>query len=58
MSKALFNIAYTLPDAPKYMKGDKRAEYIAQRQFYNLTSKWNFLKYILRHEKSKKKQKS
>ena len=54
MSKALFNIAYTLPDAPKYMKGDKRAEYIAQRQFYNLTSKWNFLKYILRHEKSKK----
>jgi len=51
MPKALFNIAYTLPSAPSYLKGNKRAEYMARRKFYNLTSSYNFFSYALNGEK-------
>lgn len=51
MPKALFNIAYTLPTAPSYMKGNARAEYQARRSFYNLTAQYNFFSYVLNGKK-------
>ena len=54
MPKALFNIAYTLPSAPSYMKGNARAEYQARRSFYNLTAQYNFFSYVLNGKKTAK----
>lgn len=51
MPKALFNIAYTLPSAPSYMKGNARAEYQARRSFYDLTAGYNFFSYVLNGKK-------
>lgn len=51
MPKALFNIAYTLPSAPSYMKGNARAEYQARRSFYDLTAQYNFFSYVLNGKK-------
>lgn len=51
MPKALFNIAYTLPSAPSYMKGNARAEYQTRRSFYDLTAQYNFFSYVLNGKK-------
>jgi len=51
MPKVLFNIAYTAPTPPSYLKGNRRAEYIARRKFYNLTSNYNFFTYALNGKK-------
>lgn len=51
MPKALFNIAYTLPSAPSYMKGNARAEYQARRSFYDLSAQYNFFSYVLNGKK-------
>lgn len=51
MPKALFNIAYTLPSAPSYMKGNARADYQARRSFYDLTAQYNFFSYVLNGKK-------
>lgn len=51
MPKALFNIAYSLPSAPSYMKGNARAEYQARRSFYDLTAQYNFFSYVLNGKK-------
>ncbi len=51
MPKALFNIAYTLPSAPSYMKGNARAEYQSRRSFYDLTAQYNFFSYVLNGKK-------
>ena len=51
MPKALFNIAYTLPSAPSYMKGNARAEDQARRSFYDLTAQYNFFSYVLNGKK-------
>lgn len=51
MPKALFNISYTLPSAPSYMKGNARAEYQARRSFYDLTAQYNFFSYVLNGKK-------
>lgn len=51
MPKVLFNITYTQPKAPSYMKGAKRAEYQAERGFYNLTSEYNYFEYVLNNRK-------
>lgn len=51
MPKALFNIAYTLPSAPSYLKGNARADYQARRSFYDLTAQYNFFSYVLNGKK-------
>ena len=51
MPKALFNIGFTMPSPPSYMKGQERADYIARRKFYNLTSDYNYFSYALNSEK-------
>ena len=51
MPKALFNIAYTAPTAPSNLKGNKRAEYIARRGFYDLSSSYNYFSYVLNGQK-------
>lgn len=51
MARALFNIAYTLPTPPSYLRGNKRAEYLARRKFYNLTSDYNYFSYALNNQK-------
>ena len=45
MPKAIFNITYTCPTPPAKYKGERRAEYIAERHFYNMTGKYNYLVY-------------
>ena len=47
MPKAIFNIAYTLPNAPSNLHGNARAEYQARRKFYDLTADYNFFSYAL-----------
>lgn len=51
MPKALFNIAYTAPTPPSNLRGNVRAEYMARRKFYNLTSSYNFFTYALNGKK-------
>lgn len=41
--KAIFNIEYTTATPPATYTGEKRAEYIAERNFYNLTADYNYL---------------
>ncbi len=47
MPKALFNIAFTLPLPPSKLRGNARANYQAQRNFYNLTADYNYFAYTL-----------
>ena len=54
MPKAIFNIAYTMPNAPAYLRGNARAEYQARRKFYNLTADYNFFSYALDGKKVEK----
>lgn len=45
--KAIFNIGYTLAAPPASYTGQKRAEYIVNRNFYNLTADYNYFSYTL-----------
>lgn len=54
MPKALFNISYTLASPPAKLKGNARAEYIAERNFYNLTADYNYFTYSLNGSKVEK----
>lgn len=45
--KAIFNIAYTMPTPPAGYTGERRAKYIAERNFYNLTAEYNYFSYSL-----------
>lgn len=47
MPKVIFNITYTNATPPASYTGNKRAEYIAERNFYNLTSEYNYFSYSL-----------
>lgn len=49
--KAVFNIGFTLPSPPSNYTGNRRAEYIAERNFYNLTSEYNYFDYTLNGKK-------
>lgn len=49
--KAIFNIGYTTPTPPNSYTGNRRAEYIAQRKFYDLTAQYNHVDYMLKGEK-------
>lgn len=49
--KALFNIGYTLAAPPNSYTGEKRAAYIAERKFYNLTAEYNYFSYTLNGKK-------
>lgn len=51
MPKGLFNIAFTLPSPPAYLRGNARAEYKARRNFYNLTAEYNYFSYSLNNKK-------
>lgn len=51
MLKAFFNIGFTLPEPPKKVSGKARAEYIARRNFYNLTAEYNYFTYTLNGKK-------
>ena len=39
--KAIFNIGYTTATPPASYTGERRADYIAKRNFYNLTADYN-----------------
>lgn len=49
--KAIFNIEYTTATPPATYTGEKRAEYIAERNFYNLTADYNYFTYTLNGQK-------
>lgn len=49
--KAIFNIGYTTAIPPKSYTGNRRAEYIAQRKFYDLTAEYNHFDYMLKGDK-------
>ncbi|MCL2370251.1 MAG: hypothetical protein FWC80_03385 [Firmicutes bacterium] len=52
MSKVFLNIKYTTPRPASYLKGEDRADYLARRSFYNLTSDYNYLSYMLSGKKT------
>lgn len=45
--RAVFNIGFTLATPPAHYTGQRRAEYIAERNFYNLTADYNYFTYTL-----------
>lgn len=49
--KVVFNIGYTTAEPPKSYVGNRRAEYIARRKFYDLTADYNHFTYLLTGEK-------
>lgn len=49
--RAVFNIGFTLAAPPASYSGNRRAEYIAERNFYNLTSDYNYFTYTLNGQK-------
>lgn len=49
--KAVFNISFTLAEPPKSYTGNRRADYIAERNFYNLTAEYNYFDYALSGKK-------
>lgn len=51
MPKAIFNIAYTNATPPANYSGNRRADYIARRNFYNLTAEYNYFSYSLNGKK-------
>ena len=55
-TKVIMNLKYTAPTPPKNLQGNKRSEYIARRNFYNLTSDYNYFTYTLNDKKSRKEQ--
>lgn len=52
--KAVFNIGYTTAKPPANYTGERRANYIAERNFYNLTSDYNYFTYTLNGQKVSK----
>lgn len=52
--KAVFNIGFTLATPPASCTGNCRAEYIAERNFYNLTADYNYFTYTLNGQKVSK----
>ena len=50
-TKVIMNLKYTAPTPPKNLQGNKRSEYIARRNFYNLTSDYNYFTYTLNDKK-------
>ncbi|MCI9503834.1 MAG: hypothetical protein HFE26_00375 [Clostridia bacterium] len=51
MPRAIINLAYTSSRPPANLRGEARAEYVARRQFYNLTADYNFFSYALKGTK-------
>ncbi|MDE5722001.1 MAG: relaxase MobL [Clostridia bacterium] len=51
MSKVVFNVSYTNAQPPVNFTGKARADYIAQRKFYNLTADYNYFEYSLNGQK-------
>ncbi|MCM1441354.1 MAG: relaxase MobL [Roseburia sp.] len=49
--KAIFNIGYTTATPPASYTGERRANYIAERNFYNLTAEYNYFTYTLNGQK-------
>lgn len=49
--KSIFNIGFTLAEPPAKLTGNARAEYIAERNFYNLTAEYNYFNYTLSGKK-------
>ncbi len=49
--KCILNISYTRENPPAYYSENKRAEYLAQRQFYNMTAEYNYFAYTLQGSK-------
>lgn len=49
--KCILNISYTRENPPTYFSDTKRAEYLAQRQFYNMTAEYNYFAYTLQGSK-------
>ena len=54
MPKVLFNIGFTLPTPPSNLHGQKRADYVARRKFYDLTADYNYFTYALNDKKTVK----
>ena len=52
--KAIFNIGYTTATPPASYTGERRADYIAERNFYNLTADYNYFTYTLNGQKVSK----
>ena len=52
--KAVFNIGFTLAAPPASYTGQRRAEHIAERNFYNLTADYNYFTYTLNGQKVSK----
>ena len=52
--KAIFNIGYTTATPPASYTGERRADYIAKRNFYNLTADYNYFTYTLNGQKVSK----
>lgn len=52
--KAIFNIGYTSATPPASYTGERRADYIAKRNFYNLTADYNYFTYTLNGQKVSK----
>ncbi len=50
-AKVIMNLKYTAPTPPTNLQGNKRSEYIARRNFYNLTSEYNYFSYTLNDKK-------
>ena len=51
MLKAFFNIGFTAATPPGKLRGRSRADYIARRNFYNLTADYNYFSYTLNNKK-------
>lgn len=49
--RAVFNIGFTLASPPASYTGNRRADYIAERNFYNLTADYNYFTYTLNGQK-------
>lgn len=52
--KAIFNIGYTSATPPASYTGERRADYIAKRNFYNLTADYNYFTYTLNGQRFQK----
>lgn len=50
-SKVIMNLKYTAPHPPKCLQGRSRAEYLARRKFYDMTSEYNYFSYTLSDKK-------
>lgn len=51
MGKVVLNLNFTSKNPPRYLSAEKKAEYIARRNFYNLTANYNYFSYVLQDKK-------